>query len=140
MSVNNVTQGILAESIFITECLKRDIEIYQPVVDKHGADFVIFDNCFIKIQVKSVSYADMRYPNNPTYKINVRKGKHSRDTYEDGDFDILAAYIIPLDLWYLLPKSSITATTIRINPDSLKDKYNAYKGNFQLIGSKLIHE
>lgn len=131
----SITQGILAESIFITECIKRDIEIYRPVVDKHGCDFIIFsNNQFIKVQVKSCSYADMRYPKKPTYKINVRKGKNARDSYSKGDFDILACYIIPLDLWYLIPFKDITATTIRLNPNNKSGKYWLYKDNFNLIG------
>lgn len=129
----SIEQGLFAESVFITECIKRNIEIAQPIVDKWGYDFIIHYHGYIKVQVKSCSAADIRYPNKPTYKINVRKGKHSRDSYNEGDFDLLACYIIPLDIWYLIPFKDITATTIRINPSGVKDRYNLYKDNFSLI-------
>jgi hypothetical protein len=128
----STSQGCLAEAIFITECIKRKIEILQPVVDIHGYDFVIKSKKYHSIQVKSTSKPDMRYPNKPSYKVNVRKGAYSR-AYEKGDFDFIAAYLIDIDQWYIFPLDKINSTTVRINPNSPKCKFSIYKDAWNLL-------
>ena len=125
-------QGKIAENIFANECIKRNYEILNPVIDRHGYDFVIRSDKYLRIQVKSTSKPDKRNPNKLTYKIQCRKGATSR-AYEPDDFDYLAAYIIPLDMWYILPMSCLNKTTIRINPDSDKCKFKQYKEAWDLI-------
>jgi len=126
-------QGSYAELTFATLCLKHNIEIASPVVDVHGYDFIINVNeQWLKIQVKSTSKPDIRYPNKPSYKIHVRKGATSM-AYKENDFHFCAVYIIPLDLFYIIPICELNKTTIRINPDSNKCKFYKYKDNFKLL-------
>ena len=130
----STTQGCLGEHIFITECIKRNIQINQPINDIFGYDFVIKTPMGYKsIQVKTTLKADMRYPDKPSYKIQVRKGANS-EAYKRSDFDYLAAYIISLDIWYIIPFKELNKTTIRVNPESSKCKYAPYKMRFDLIG------
>jgi len=133
------TQGLFAESIFITECISKNIEICQPINDVFGYDFVVVRGSeSIKVQVKSCSVADNRYKTSTTYKIQCRRGAKCK-AYEAGSFDYLAAYIIPLDIWYIIGISELNKTTIRVNPDSLGCKFNKYKSDFKAL-MPLIHK
>lgn len=126
-------QGSFAELVFAAKCIKNKIEIAKPVVDVHGYDFLInVNDNWLKIQVKSTSKPDRRYKNKPSYKIHVRKGASSI-AYNKNDFHFCAAYIIPLDIFYIIPISELNRTTIRLNPNSDNCKFSKYKDNFLLL-------
>jgi len=130
-------QGCIGEAIFITECLKRNIPIYQPIADMYGVDFIVGSDPLIKVQVKTTSKADTRYESKTSYKIQCRHGANCK-AYTD-QFDYMAAYLMPLDVWYLIPISELNKTTIRVNPDSLGCKFNKYKSDFKAL-MPLIHK
>jgi len=123
--------GILAESIFITECLSRDIPIYKPIADMYGIDFIA-GNTLKKIQVKSTFVSDDRYPNKPTYKVKFTCGANSRG-YSGDEFDYAAVYIALADTWYLIPVEHLSTKTIRVNPYKETCKWNAFKADFEAL-------
>ena len=124
-----VSQGRLGESLFLIECIKRDIPIYQTIVDDRGVDFVVGDKQLFKIQVKTTSITKSKRPG--TYQINCRKGFNSR-AYTN-EFDYLVAVILPLDLTYIIPISLLNKTTIGINPHNPNCKFNRYKEAWELL-------
>jgi hypothetical protein len=129
----SIEQGIFAEFAFATKCLKHNIEIAKPLIDVHGYDYLInVNDNWLKIQVKSTSKPDTRYNKETSFKIQCRKGATST-AYNENDFHFCAAYIIPFDLFYIIPISELNKTTIRINTESEKCKFNKYKDNFRLL-------
>jgi hypothetical protein len=52
----------------------------------------------------------------------------------ESDFDILAVYVIPKDVWYLLP-SSIAAgrAAIRVVPGDNRNRYERYQEAWHLL-------
>lgn len=129
----SIEQGKFAEHIFASKCIENKIELLSPVVDVHGYDFVIKKNgAWLRIQVKSTSKADTRYPNKPSYKVQVRKG-NKKTAYSSDDFDYCAVYIIPEKIFYIIPIEDLNKTTIRINCRSDKCKFHKYKENFSSL-------
>jgi hypothetical protein len=83
--------------------------------------------------VKSTAKADMRYPNKPSYKINVRRGADCR-AYEKDEFDYYAIYLIDIDIWFIIPFCEVQSkTTIRINVSSPNCSLRKYMGAFDLL-------
>lgn len=125
-------QGHLCEQVFSVECIKRNIPIYKPIADLYGVDFIIGSNKLIRIQVKSTLKKDPRYKGSgSSYKICVRHGAKSR-AYEN-QFDFVAVYLMPVNIFYIIPISMLNKTTIRINPDSSRCKYYNFKERWDLI-------
>lgn len=126
-------QGSYAQAAFVKECLERKLEISEPIVDIYGYDYLIniSKNTHLKIQCKSVSIPDKRNKNNKTYKINVRHGAQGK-AYKD-QFHFMVAFIIPLNLWYIIPIEELNKTTIRVNPFSTNCKYKKYLNSWFLI-------
>ena len=123
-------QGRYAEQIFIVEAMKRGLHIYKPVCDVNGIDFIIqLRKKLIKIQVKSTSVEKSNRPN--TYQVCVRKGYDC--THYTDEFNYLAAFIIPLNTFYIIPIKELNKTTIGINPNSNKCKFFKYKEAWNLI-------
>lgn len=126
--------GCIAESIFTTECLVRDIPIYQPVADMYGIDFIVGHD-LKKIQVKSTFVSDRRYEDKPTYKVQFSRGSESR-RYDDGDFNFAAVYLYLLDVWYIIPEEHLNFKTIRINPNKITCKWYRYMEAWHLIAGE----
>ena len=124
--------GAIAEYIFITECIKREIPIYTPVVDILGIDFIIQSKTILrKIQVKCTSVSISSYKKAMRYKFNLtHKGTNEKYTSQ---FDFLVAYILPEDIFYIIPLDIINSPVISVNPYNEKCKYYYYKNNFDLI-------
>lgn len=133
MDLDCNSQGVFAESVFITECVKRKLNIYQPILDNHGVDFIIGEsNYFHKIQVKSTINHDKRYNNPASFKFTVGRGFDGR-AYEKEDYDFLCVYIIKFDVWYIIPFEKINARTIRVNLVGERCKYRSYQNAWHLL-------
>ena len=80
-------KGFLSENAVAHELIARNFEIYKPVIDIYGSDFVICkNNIFYKVQVKSASQLD-----NTKYTFNMQYGG-DRTAYESDMVD----FFIPI--------------------------------------------
>lgn len=64
---------------------------YDVVVDTPGG--------LRRIQVKSCNKADIR----GRYRVNLQHGKSEMRAYTSNDCDVIAAYVTPLNHWFLVP-------------------------------------
>jgi hypothetical protein len=119
---NTKRTGELGEAAFLHQAAGRGYKILRPWGDSERYDFVI-DACagFRRIQVKCTESLNARgYQVQSTFCDRRRKGKLTRH-----DIDFLAAYIIPLDLWYIVPVQAFPASaSLRFYPD-LHDASNS---------------
>ena len=127
---SHTAQGIYAESIFIVECLKRNLKLSQPIADLYGYDFIIeTSNGFKKVQVKSSKKPCRKN----SYNMSVNRGFNARP-YDDGDFDYVACYLIQHDLWYIIPFHLVKGKrSIRLFPSATRSRYNGYQSNFDCL-------
>jgi hypothetical protein len=78
---------------------KEGLRLAKPWGDSSRYDVVVeTGGHFVRVQVKSTAN---RQPNGG-YVCGVHPSPGSA-LYRRGDFDFLAAYIIPLDVWYIIP-------------------------------------
>ena len=124
-------QGLFAESIFITQCIRRGLNVCQPVMDISGIDFIIeADGKAIRVQVKSTRSVYTLKSGDEFVKVSTkRSGKHMA---YNNQFDILAVYLIAFDCWYII-KTTNPDLCLRINPNSDKCKYYEFKEAWDLI-------
>src|SRR5437763_7478964 len=106
MFLHSKLQGEFAESVFVTECLRRGFAVARPHGDSTAYDLLVDSAGSIsRVQVKSVS---VLHPPHGIYHVAVmRSVASSKKPYQRGDFDLLAAYIIPLSLWYIIPACKV---------------------------------
>ena len=97
-------QGEWAELAFMTKAARMGWNVARIFGDSTPYDIIIErDGLMLRIQVKSV--LTERHKAYPILTGRIRK--HRTKAYKKGDFDFLAAYIIPLGTWYLIPISRI---------------------------------
>ena len=126
--------GDIAESIFITRCLMNNISISTPFGDNEKFDFIT-EHCgnIKRVQVKCT---DTRINTGlGFYKVCGSRGNNSKYKYKSEDIDVLAAFIFPEQVWYIIPITENIGATLRLMPniDKSKGKYEKFKNKFILL-------
>jgi hypothetical protein len=127
---NHKLRGEWAEMCFMTRAAERGLQVNKPWGDTARFDFVIgHSGHFVRVQVKSTMFKDCG-----SYCCTVCSGNRP---YLGDVFDYLAAYVIPEDVWYIIPAELIKGKIcITLNLNSEKSKYAAYKEAWHLLRSR----
>jgi len=97
---NTKITGERSEAAFLARAIDMGFGIAKPWGDSRRYDFIL-DNgeCLHRIQVKCTECIRARaYETRATYTTG--KG---RAVYTKADIDFIAAHVVPLDLWYIIP-------------------------------------
>jgi len=97
---NTKITGERSEAAFLARAIDMGFGIAKPWGDSRRYDFIL-DNgeCLHRIQVKCTECIRARaYETRATYTTG--KG---RAVYTKKDIDFIAAHVVPLDLWYIIP-------------------------------------
>jgi hypothetical protein len=106
---NSKAKGDLAELAFLYKAASLGFGVAKPYGDKERYDFILDSGeRFWRVQVKSSSraaserngYAVNAWHNGKGYKIR---------TYQAEEIDFFVAYIVPLDVWYIVPVSELAS-------------------------------
>lgn len=138
MSNNNKAKGVIYEYLFFSEMLSRGYELFIPAGDNLSTDCIIQNNKgeILKIQIKGTSKAQNRPSNGPRYKINAANGSSTKKPIDCYDVDILAVYIEPKELWYIIPcRNLMNRKSIWFYPDNEKStaQYEEYKSAWDVL-------
>src|SRR5882672_11299957 len=89
-------RGEWAELRFMARAAEHGLRVSKPWGDTARYDFAVeHETQFLRVQVKSTI---CKYKKGYFLAVHGSKG-----SYAAGDFDFVAAYIIPLDVWFILP-------------------------------------
>ena len=126
-------QGEYAESCFVVECLRRGFAVAKPYGDSTPYDFLVeVGGKISRVQVKSVF---RRSPDGAYYlgiRHNTSQGR--RSAYRLNDFDLLAAYLMPRDIWYIIPIRSVAGIqAIGLYPGHVARRLERYRNAWRLL-------
>jgi hypothetical protein len=123
-------RGEWAELEFIAAAAKHGLEVFQPLGDSASYDAVIeIHGHFLRVQVKSTICLRAE-----GYKCNIRPC--TGRAYKRGDFDFVAAYVIPEDIWYIIPAWLVVSakkTSIVLNTTFPTSIWAPYKEAWDLL-------
>jgi hypothetical protein len=119
--------GAIAESKFITECLERDFEPHLPTTPMPWDFIVTCPAGSLKVQVKSSSVREGQCYSVVTSSGCTGKLKMSNEV------DIVACYIPPENMWWMIPRSELGGKTAKLNPEpTSKSRYKKYQENWSM--------
>ena len=131
---NHKTRGQWAELRFMTKATELGFQVSKPVGDNVPYDVIIdAHGHFISIQVKSTYFqASNLKPGNFVASLYHAAAQNHR--YSPADFDYLAMYCIPPDIWYIIP-SSVAAMkhAIRVCPGDQHNQFESYREAWYLL-------
>lgn len=91
-------RGELAEAAFVAKALSLGFSVAKPWGDSDPFDFIVQAGGRLwKVQVKSAH----RMGEDGTYSI--RAHGHNMKAYRVDQIDVLVAYVVPEDAWYVFP-------------------------------------
>lgn len=120
-------RGEWAESVFMARAGEHGLEVSKPWGDSRSFDFVVGrPGHFVGVQVKSTACESWG-----AYLCAVKKRNRP---YSQGSFDFVAAYVIPEDVWYIVPASKIAGReTVTLCSNSKNALYEEYREAWHLL-------
>ena len=126
--MNPKRRGSQYESAFVTQALKRGLDILEPYGDYMPYDVMVQngDGRILRVQVKGTS---SQIKNKPGYKVIAATGNTTKTPINPEEVDVLAAYVEPEDTWYLIPVKKLTGNvSVYLNPNTkLNGRYEVWK-------------
>jgi len=126
--MNTKRRGSHYEAAFVTQALKRGLDILEPV-----GDYMIYDlmvsNSAGRIQRVQVKGTSSQIKNKPGYKIVAASGNLKKVPLNPDEVDVLAVYVEPCDVWYLIPVRKLDGgISVYLNPATkVNAKYEVWK-------------
>lgn len=101
--------------------------VSKPWGETARYDFAVeHDGHFVRVQVKSTMFVDRG-----GYSCSVRG---CRGPYEGDPFDFLAVYLIPEDLWCIIPAKKVRGQgSVALYPKLKKSRYERYREAWRLL-------
>ena len=134
-SLTNKRRGEMAEAAFLHKASTLGFGVSKPWGDSEPYDLIVDSGSGLwRVQVKSSYRADRE----GGYTINAH-GNQRKKAYTLKEIDALVAYIVPEDLWYVLPVRlfrKIICVKLFPNPRRRVSKYNVYREEWHLLGKK----
>jgi PD-(D/E)XK endonuclease len=111
---NTKLTGERSEAAFLHRAAGLGFGVAKPWGDSLRYDFILDNSeCLIRVQVKCTECIRARaYETRATYTVG-----NKRAVYTKADIDYIAAHVVPLDLWYIVPVEVCTpAPMLRFYP------------------------
>jgi hypothetical protein len=128
------SDGEASEATFLARACSLGFSVATPWGDSNRYDLLVqhehadASHGFWRIQVKSSQrYAEGRY--------RVRNGGNQNIAYTSDEIDFIAAHIVPLDLWYIVPIQAVgLAKGLRFYPRrNSKGRFEKYREAWCLL-------
>ncbi|HVP41788.1 MAG TPA: group I intron-associated PD-(D/E)XK endonuclease [Terriglobales bacterium] len=123
-------RGEWAELQFMARAAAQGFRIAKPISDCYRWDLIVEHELgFHRVQVKSTTVKE-----NGSYRCVYFSSAKYHD-YSPEDFDFLAAYVVPEDVWYIIPSKEIETSSVTLDVAGRHpgNKYAKYKEAWHLL-------
>jgi hypothetical protein len=120
-------RGEWAELVFAMRAVALGLHLARPWGESCGYDFVVDQGRrMARVQVKSTIFHE-----GEGYSCSL---KDSRGPYKKNSSDYVAAYVIPENLWYILPEKIVRGMwCVGLHPELEVSKYGEYLEAWHLL-------
>jgi hypothetical protein len=109
-------RGEAVEAVFLGKASLLGFVVAKPWGESHRYDLVVDSGIFLRVQVKCTTCF-----HRSRYCLSL---KNNGLVYTADDIDLLAVYVIPKDVWYLLPVEMVAGkTALELAPGTPTSKY-----------------
>lgn len=121
-------RGEWAELVFATRAIERGLILARPWGESSGYDFTVDQGVrIVRVQVKSTIFKEGK----EGYSCTL---KDSKGPYKKNSFDFVAAYVIPEDVWFILPEKVVRGMwSVGLYPKLERAKYREYQEAWALL-------
>lgn len=111
-------RGEMAEAAFVAKVSSLGFGVAKPWGDSDPYDFIVESGRrLVRVQVKSAYVAGQ----DGCYSFRVHG--HAQNAYSKEEIDVLVAYVVPEDAWYMFPVSVVQGVrSLKLFPGSKKKR------------------
>ena len=135
--LNTKRTGELAEAAFLHKAVGLGFRVTKPWGDSERYDFVLDSGTRLwRVQIKCTAVE--RAGGYHIQPIHFVYGKN-KVVYTGDEIDVLAAHVVPLDVWYVVPVGALAAgTSLRLYPndgckaarfEKYREAWNLFRGD-----------
>lgn len=137
--LNAKLRGELVEMMFMLQASLRGLIVAKPYGDSRRYDFITdtdFGPLLRRVQVRSTTHRSGR-----GYIVSATSRRHSTNAvYKAREIDFLIAYVIPRNVWYVVPVAALRTNTFRVYPDGCRRgapyaPFERYRAAWHLLGA-----
>jgi hypothetical protein len=128
MIKNGKKRGEWVELVFAVRAMALGLLLGRPWGESAGYDFTVDQGTrIVRVQVKSTIFKE----GEEGYSCSL---KDSKGPYKKGTFDFVAAYVIPEDVWYIIPEKVVRGMwSVGLYPKLETAKYREYQEAWHLL-------
>jgi hypothetical protein len=128
---NRKRRGEWAELRFMADAAQHGLVVSKPWGDSERYDVGVEHNGqYRRVQVKSVSYHK---------GLSYRCGIGCSRAYKSSEIDFFAIFVVPEEIWYIVPVQAALATgnrTLCLTPSRKRNRYEMYRNAWHLLGQR----
>jgi len=135
----NKTAGTVYEFKFFSKILELGYDWFMPAGDNLPLDCIVQNGAgkLYKVQIKGTASENREggRTGKKRYKVLAATGQSSKMSIDCTKVDILAAYVEPVDTWYIIPCLEIGAKSVWFYPhiENSKSMTERYKEQWDLF-------
>ncbi|HZQ96554.1 MAG TPA: group I intron-associated PD-(D/E)XK endonuclease [Candidatus Sulfotelmatobacter sp.] len=125
---NCKARGEWAELCFMARAAAHGYSVTRPFGDSASYDVGV-EHCgrFSRVQVKSTTCRERN-----CYKCQI--GHFGGEPYTENELDFFAIYLVPIDLWYLIPfEVAQHSLSLRLAPNNFHHRFSQYIEAWHLL-------
>src|ERR1017187_3592545 len=125
-------RGEWVELVFAARAMWEGLRLARPWGEWSGDDFVVDQERGrrVRVQVKSTMFKE-----GTGYSCTM---KDSKGPYKKNSFEYVAAYVIPENVWFIIPEKKVRGKwSVGLYPKLERSKYGEYKEAWDLLRGKL---
>jgi hypothetical protein len=128
-------RGEWVELVFAVRAMELGLSLARPWGESSGYDFMVDQGeRIVRVQVKSTIFKE----GEEGYSCSL---KDSKGPYKKGSFEYVAAYVIPEDVWFILPEKIIRGMwSVGLYPKLETAKYREYQEAWHLLRGETLAE
>jgi len=121
-------RGEWVELVFAVRAMELGLRLARPWGESSGYDFTVDQGTrIVRVQVKSTIFKESA----EGYSCTL---KDSKGPYKKNTFDFVAAYVIPEDVWFILPEKVVRGMwSVGLYPKLETAKYREYQEAWHLL-------
>jgi len=128
--------GEQAEAAFLNKAVSLGLSVSKPWGDSERYDFAVdAGRRMLRVQVKSTQYVA---PDRLGFVINMAR---RAVLYTEEDIDFVAVYIVPLNIWYVIPiKACLNRSNLLFYPESKnsRGRFEKYREAWWRLQSRKV--
>jgi hypothetical protein len=126
-------RGELGEAAFLAKAASMGIGVAKPWGDSERYDFIIdAGGRLLKVQIKSAHCISAARSGG----YHIRAQPRQKVSYRPDEIDLLVAYIVPLDIWYIFPPEAfVNMTSVHLfpNSDQRRSRFEQYREAWEWV-------